>query len=126
MAQIEIKVPDIGDFKDVAVIELLVKPGDSVVAEQSLITVESDKASMEIPSSHAGVIKTLKVALGDQVSEGSLLAVLEVSDVAAATAATSAPAAAPSPAPAPAPTPDRKSTRLNSSHSQQSRMPSSA
>jgi len=105
MAQIEIKVPDIGDFKDVAVIELLVKPGDSVVAEQSLITVESDKASMEIPSSHAGVIKTLKVALGDQVSEGSLLAVLEVSDVAAATAATSAPAAALSPAPAPAPTP---------------------
>ena len=76
MAQIEIKVPDIGDFKEVAVIELLVKPGDTVKAEQSLITVESDKASMEIPSSHAGVIKELKIALGDKVSEGSLLAVL--------------------------------------------------
>ena len=87
MAQIEIKVPDIGDFKDVAVIELLVKPGDSVVAEQSLITVESDKASMEIPSSHAGVLVSLKVALGDKVSEGSTLAVLEVSESGAAKAA---------------------------------------
>ena len=57
MALIDIKVPDIGDFKDVAIIELLVKPGDTVKAEQSLITVESDKASMEIPSSHAGVVK---------------------------------------------------------------------
>ena len=61
MAIIDIKVPDIGDFKDVAIIELLVKPGDSVKAEQSLITVESDKASMEIPSSAAGVVKELKV-----------------------------------------------------------------
>ena len=64
MALVEVKVPDIGDFKDVAVIELLVKPGDAVAAEQSLLTVESDKASMEIPSSHAGVVKELKVALG--------------------------------------------------------------
>jgi pyruvate dehydrogenase E2 component (dihydrolipoamide acetyltransferase) len=106
MAQIEIKVPDIGDFKDVAVIELLVKPGDVVKAEQSLITVESDKASMEIPSSHAGVIKALKVALGDKVNEGSLLALLEVAGEGAATApAPSAPAvAAPAPAPAPSPT----------------------
>ena len=87
MAQIEIKVPDIGDFKDVAVIELLVKHGDTVAAEQSLITVESDKASMEIPSSHAGVLVSLKVALGDKVSEGSTLAVLEVSDSGAAKAA---------------------------------------
>jgi pyruvate/2-oxoglutarate dehydrogenase complex dihydrolipoamide acyltransferase (E2) component len=64
-------VPDIGDFKDVAVIELLVKPGDTVKAEQSLITVESDKASMEIPSSAAGVVKELKVKVGDKVGEGS-------------------------------------------------------
>jgi hypothetical protein len=66
MALVEVKVPDIGDFKDVAVIELLVKPGDTVAADQSLLTVESDKASMEIPSSHAGVVKELKVAAGRQ------------------------------------------------------------
>ena len=66
MSTIDIVVPDIGDFKDVAIIELLVKPGDSVAAEQSLITVESDKASMEIPSSHAGVVKELKVSMGDK------------------------------------------------------------
>ena len=77
MALIEIKVPDIGDFKEVAVIELLVKPGDVIKAEQSLVTVESDKASMEIPSSQAGVLRELKVRLGDTVSEGTLLAVLE-------------------------------------------------
>ena len=70
MALVEVKVPDIGDFKDVEVIEVLVKPGDTVKAEQSLITVETDKASMEIPSSHAGVVKELKVKLGDKVSEG--------------------------------------------------------
>jgi dihydrolipoamide dehydrogenase len=64
MAIIDIKVPDIGDFKDVAVIELLVKPGDTVKPEQSLMTVESDKASMEIPSSHAGVVRELKVKVG--------------------------------------------------------------
>ena len=63
MAMIDVQVPDIGDFKDVGVIELLVKVGDTVKAEQSLITVESDKASMEIPSSHAGVVKEIKVAL---------------------------------------------------------------
>jgi pyruvate dehydrogenase E2 component (dihydrolipoamide acetyltransferase) len=102
MALIEVKVPDIGDFKDVAVIELLVKPGDTVKVEQSLITVESDKASMEIPSSHAGVVKELKVAMGDTVNEGTLLAVLEVAGAAAAPApAAPAPAAA-APAPAPA------------------------
>jgi pyruvate dehydrogenase E2 component (dihydrolipoamide acetyltransferase) len=105
MALVEVKVPDIGDFKDVAVIELLVKRGDTVAAEQSLLTVESDKASMEIPSSHAGVVKELKVALGDKVSEGSLVALLEVAGAAAAPAP--APAAAPAaavaaPAPAPA------------------------
>ena len=83
MALIDIKVPDIGDFKDVAVIELLVKPGDTVKAEQSLITVESDKAAMEIPCSHAGVVKELKIKLGDKVSEGSLLLVLDAAGSAA-------------------------------------------
>jgi len=82
MSVIEIKVPDIGDFSDVTVIELMVKPGDTVKAEQSLITVESDKASMEIPCSHAGVVKELKVALGDKVKEGSLVLLLDVAVVA--------------------------------------------
>ena len=77
MALVEVKVPDIGDFKDVAIIELLVKPGDTIRAEQSLITVESDKASMEIPSSAAGVVREMKVAMGDKVSEGSTLLLLE-------------------------------------------------
>jgi dihydrolipoamide dehydrogenase len=94
MAAIEVKVPDIGDFKDVAVIEVLVKPGDTIAAEQSLITVESDKASMEIPSSHAGVVKELKVRIGDKVSEGSVVLVVE----AAAGASTPAPAPASAPA----------------------------
>ena len=77
MAAIEIKVPDIGDFKDVAVIELLVKPGDVVKVEQSLVTVESDKASMEIPSSHAGTVKELKIKVGDTVNQGSVVLILE-------------------------------------------------
>jgi dihydrolipoamide dehydrogenase len=77
MSAIEIKVPDIGDFKEVEVIELLVKPGDTVQLEQSLITVESDKASMEIPSNAAGVVKSLLVKIGDKVSEGSSILVLE-------------------------------------------------
>ena len=93
MAIIEIKVPDIGDFKDVAVIELLVKPGDTVKAEQSLLTVESDKASMEIPSSHAGVVKEVKVALGDKINEGSVVLMLEVAGEASAPVASAAPAA---------------------------------
>ena len=101
VGRIEVVVPDIGDFKDVAVIELLVKVGDTVKAEQSLITVESDKASMEIPSSHAGVIKELKVALGDKVNQGTLLAIVEGEGAAVAAAApASAPAAAPAAAPA--------------------------
>ena len=103
MALVEVRVPDIGDFNDVAVIELLVKPGDTVKAEQSLITVESDKASMEIPSSAAGVLKELKVKLGDKVGEGSLVAVLEAE--ARPAAAGPAVAAAPAPAAAAAPTP---------------------
>jgi dihydrolipoamide dehydrogenase len=77
MPLIDIAVPDIGDFKDVAVIELLVKVGDTVKAEQSLISVESDKASMEIPSSAAGVVKEIKVAVGDKVNQGSVIVVLE-------------------------------------------------
>ncbi|MEN5181540.1 dihydrolipoyl dehydrogenase [Comamonas testosteroni] len=93
MAIVDIKVPDIGDFAEVGVIELLVKPGDTVAKDQSLITVESDKASMEIPSSHAGVVKELKVKIGDKVAEGSVILSLE-----AAEGATSAPA--PSAAPA--------------------------
>jgi len=100
MALMDIKVPDIGDFDEVAVIELLVKPGDTIQPEQSLITVESDKASMEIPSSHGGVVKELKVKLGDKVSEGSVVLVLEASEGAAAPAV--APAAAPAPVAAPA------------------------
>ena len=86
MSMIEIKVPDIGDFKEVEVIELLVKPGDTIKRDQSLITVESDKASMEIPSSHAGVIKELKVKLGDKVSEGSLVLLLDSAEAAASAA----------------------------------------
>ena len=77
MALVEVKVPDIGDFKEVEVIELLVKPGDTVAVDQSLLTVESDKASMEIPSSHAGVVKELRVKLGDKVAEGSVVLVIE-------------------------------------------------
>lgn len=90
----EVKVPDIGDFKEVEVIELLVKPGDTVKVDQSLVTVESDKASMEIPSSHAGVVKELKVKLGDKISEGSLLLELETEGAAAPAPAAAAPAPA--------------------------------
>ena len=86
MALIDIHVPDIGDFAEVTVIELLVKPGDSIKADQSLITVESDKASMEIPSSHAGVVKELKIKLGDKVAMGSLLLTLEAAGQGAAPA----------------------------------------
>ncbi|SEA53035.1 dihydrolipoyllysine-residue acetyltransferase [Variovorax sp. YR216] len=101
MATVEVKVPDIGDFDEVAVIEVLVKVGDTVKAEQSLITVESDKASMEIPSSQAGVVKELKVQVGSKVSEGSVVLLLEAEGAAAAAPAAAAPAtAAPAPAPA--------------------------
>ena len=96
MAAVEVKVPDIGDFKEVEIIEVLVKPGDTIKIEQSLVTVESDKASMEIPSTAAGVIKEMKVGVGDKVSEGSVLLMIE----AAATVGSAAPTAAPAPAPA--------------------------
>ncbi|WP_151447451.1 dihydrolipoyllysine-residue acetyltransferase [Lacisediminimonas profundi] len=110
MSLLEVKVPDIGDFKEVEVIELLVKVGDTIKVDQSLVTVESDKASMEIPSTQAGVIRELKIKLGDKVTEGSLLAIVEAQGAgeapvpapAAAAAAAPAPVAAPAAAPAPA------------------------
>ncbi|MBX9963407.1 MAG: dihydrolipoyl dehydrogenase [Burkholderiales bacterium] len=108
---IEVRVPDIGDFKDVPVIELLVKPGDTVAAEDSLITLESDKATMEVPAPAAGVVKELKIKVGDKVSQGTLILMLEASGAAAAAAPATAPAPAPAapsapsavPAPKPAP-----------------------
>jgi pyruvate dehydrogenase E2 component (dihydrolipoamide acetyltransferase) len=114
---IEVKVPDIGDFKEVPVIEVLVKPGDTVKAEDSLVTLESEKATMDVPSPSAGVIKEVKVKLGDKVSEGNVIVVLEASDAgasaapaqaAAATAATAAPAPAPPQSPPASVSPDRK------------------
>jgi pyruvate dehydrogenase E2 component (dihydrolipoamide acetyltransferase) len=100
MALVEVKVPDIGDFKDVEVIEVLVKPGDTIAVDQSLLTVESDKASMEIPSTHAGVVKEIRAKLGDKVNQGTLVLMVE-----AAGAAAAAPAPAPAPAAAPAAAP---------------------
>jgi pyruvate dehydrogenase E2 component (dihydrolipoamide acetyltransferase) len=109
MATIEIHVPDIGDFDEVTVIELMVKPGDIVRAEQSLITVESDKASMEIPSSAAGVVKEVKVVLGDKVKQGSLVLLLEAAaDTAAAPVAVAA--AAPTAVAAPVAEPAKPAT----------------
>src|SRR6185369_8028227 len=95
MAQIEIKVPDIGDFKDNPVIELLVNPGDTVAKEDPLVTLESDKATMEVPSTHAGTVKELRVKVGDKVSQGTVIAVLEAVDAAAAKPAAPQPAAEP-------------------------------
>jgi len=105
MALVEVRVPDIGDFKDVAVIEVLVKPGDLIKPEQGLITVESDKASMEIPSSGGGTVKEMKVALGDKVSEGSLVLLLDSATSSAAAPAPAAPAPAAQRATAPSPAP---------------------
>ena len=106
MAVIEAKVPDIGNYKDVPVIELLVKPGDTVKAEQGLVTLESDKATMEVPSPSAGVVKELKVKLGDKLTEGMVVALIESAAAASApAAAASAPAPSPVAAPAPAASP---------------------
>jgi dihydrolipoamide dehydrogenase len=103
MAHIQILVPDIGDFEEVTVIEILVRPGDTIAPEQSLITVESDKASMEIPSSHGGVVQELKVQLGDKVKQGSVVLVLEGERAASAASAATAPAATAPVSPAAAP-----------------------
>src|ERR1700704_4668927 len=105
MAASEVKVPDIEDFKNVEVIEILVKPGDKVAKEQSLVTLESDKATMEIPSPGEGVVKELKVKLGDKLSEGSVILVLESSEKVAAEKKPDprkpeTPPASPAPAPA--------------------------
>jgi pyruvate/2-oxoglutarate dehydrogenase complex dihydrolipoamide acyltransferase (E2) component len=94
---IEVKVPDIGNFKDVPVIEVLVKPGDSVKKEDSLVTLESDKATLEVPAPAAGIVKELKLKVGDRVSQGSAILTLEAADDAAAKADAKAPASAPAP-----------------------------
>ena len=99
---VEVKVPDIGDYKDIPVIEILVKVGDTVKVEQSLVTLESDKATMEVPSSVAGVVKAIKVSLGDKVSEGVVVVVVEAAGAVAAAAAAAAPAPAPAATAAPA------------------------
>ena len=104
MSLLEVKVPDIGDFKDIPIIEILVKPGDSVAAEDPLIALESDKATMEVPAPQAGTIKEIKVKVGDKVSEGTLVLVLEAGGASAVAAASPPAVAAPS-APAPAPPP---------------------
>ena len=94
---IDVKVPDIGDFADIPVIEILVKVGDTIKKEDSLVSLESDKATMEVPSTHAGVVKELKVKLGDKVSMGSVVLVLEVAEAGVTAAAPSKPVT-PSPA----------------------------
>ena len=108
MSLIEVKIPDIGDFKDVDVVEVLVKVGDKVEKEQSLLSLESDKATIEIPSPHAGVVKELRVKVGDKLSQGATVLMLEESSSAAAPAAASPVNLAPpssSPAPSPSPSP---------------------
>ena len=99
----EARVPDIGGYNDVPVIELLVKPGDTVAVDQGLVTLESDKATMEVPSPFAGVVKEVKVKLGDVVSEGSLVAIIEAAEAAEAAGAAAAPPVPARPAPAPEP-----------------------
>ena len=95
MAEVkEVKVPDIGDYSNVPVIEILVKPGDAVAKDQGLVTLESDKATMEVPASVAGVVKEIKVKIGDEISEGHVVALIESGEAAAAPApkpATAAP-----------------------------------
>ncbi len=112
---IEVKVPDIGDFDAVPVIELFVKVGDTIAVDDAIATLESDKATMDVPSSAAGVVKEVLVGIGDKVGEGTVLIKIEAASsagaaaassagaAAAANAANAAPAAAPTPAPAPAP-----------------------
>src|ERR1700732_3765952 len=102
MSLVEVKVPDIGDFKDVDVVEVNIKPGDVIEKEQALMTLESDKASIEVPSDTAGTVKEVRVKAGDKVSQGTLIALVETSaDAAPAKAPEKAPAPAAAPAPAP-------------------------
>ncbi len=101
MSLVEVKVPDIGDFKDVDVIEVNIKPGDVIENEQALMTLESDKASIEVPSDTAGTVKEVRVKAGDKVSQGTVIALVETSaDAAAAKDAPKAPAKEPEKAPA--------------------------
>ncbi len=113
---IEVKVPDIGDFKEIPIIEILVKPGDSVNAEDPLIALESDKATMEVPAPKSGVVKEIKVKVGDKVSEGTLVLMLDAAESAAAPAAaapaTQPAAAQPAQAPSPPPAPQQRSRLL--------------
>ena len=130
MALVEVKVPDIGDFKEVEVIEVMVKPGDTIAVDQSLLTVESDKASMEIPSSHAGVVKELRLKVGDKISEGTVVLTVEGTGEGGvqppkATAAAIA-AIAPETPPAPSPGSSRRSARRPSVRSRSSKMASAA
>src|SRR5262250_3408727 len=105
MSTLEVRVPDIGDFKDVPVIELFVKAGDQVKAEDPLVTLESDKATMDVPAPTAGTVKDVKVKLGDKVSEGALVLVLDTANGAAAQASSARAPSAPASSPAPAATP---------------------
>ncbi len=106
MAEIkQVLVPDIGDYKGVSVIEVMVKAGDTINAEDTLLTLETDKAAMDVPSPYAGVVKELHVEIGDKVSRGSLILVMECSDAPAASSEPSAPPAAPAPVPVPVPVP---------------------
>jgi pyruvate dehydrogenase E2 component (dihydrolipoamide acetyltransferase) len=124
MSALEVKVPDIGDFKDIPVIEVLVKAGDAVKAEDALVTLESDKATMDVPSPVAGVVKEVKVKAGDKVSEGSLVLVLDAAQAAesAATQA-SAPPPMPSPQPSPPPSPQPSPARGGGSEAAPSTAP---
>ncbi|KAB2896131.1 MAG: hypothetical protein F9K31_13800, partial [Dokdonella sp.] len=104
MATHEIKVPDIGHYQGIPVIEVLVKPGDTVAKDQGLVTLESDKATMEVPSTVAGVVKSIAVKVGDEVSEGHVVAVVEAAGAeASGTGAAASVAAAPVPAETPPP-----------------------
>jgi len=98
---IEVKVPDIGDFADVPVIEILVKVGDTVDQDQSLVTLESDKATMDVPSSHAGIVKEIKVKVGDTVAEGKIIVLMEISEAASSQSAPASSSSVNQPVPTP-------------------------
>jgi dihydrolipoamide dehydrogenase len=108
MSTIEVKVPDIGDFHDIPVIEVLVKPGDTIGKEDTLVTLESDKATMDVPSPAAGVVRDLKIKIGDKVSEGTLLLTLDSDAQAKGAPEAKAPAAPAAPAPQQAKAPQKE------------------